>query len=139
MLLQLVLILLIDWDFKFLLLPLMVMIRNDGMEDRYSVLIRFDSQDSTDKFYQHFNNRQFNSLEVGLLFLNWESIVLIKLSMFIILSLFIVFLLILGLFRKNFAVCFLHWMCSSQATPVHLTMYRLPQQVRLSSLRVQFV
>ncbi|MFQ6638996.1 hypothetical protein Gotur_016887 [Gossypium turneri] len=47
----------------------MRIVRNDGMEDRYSVLIRFDSQDSTDKFYQHFNNRQFNSLEVGLLFL----------------------------------------------------------------------
>ncbi|KAK6267710.1 hypothetical protein QUC31_011870 [Theobroma cacao] len=41
----------------------MRIVRNDGMEDRYSVLIRFDSQDSTDKFYQHFNNRQFNSLE----------------------------------------------------------------------------
>ncbi|XWS19129.1 hypothetical protein CRYUN_Cryun32bG0105200 [Craigia yunnanensis] len=41
----------------------MRIVRNDGMEDRYSVLIRFDSQDSTDKFYRHFNNRQFNSLE----------------------------------------------------------------------------
>ncbi|XP_021298543.1 BRCA1-associated protein isoform X2 [Herrania umbratica] len=41
----------------------MRIVRNDGMEDRYSVLIRFDGQDSTDKFYQHFNNRQFNSLE----------------------------------------------------------------------------
>ncbi|KAG8494795.1 hypothetical protein CXB51_012540 [Gossypium anomalum] len=41
----------------------MRIVRNDGMEDRYSVLIRFDCQDSTDKFYQHFNNRQFNSLE----------------------------------------------------------------------------
>ncbi|XP_022714761.1 BRCA1-associated protein-like isoform X2 [Durio zibethinus] len=41
----------------------MRIVRNDGMEDRYSVLIRFDSQDSTDKFCRHFNNRQFNSLE----------------------------------------------------------------------------
>ncbi|XVE91241.1 hypothetical protein DITRI_Ditri20bG0138100 [Diplodiscus trichospermus] len=36
---------------------------NDGMVDRYSVLIRFDTQDSTDKFYRHYNNRQFSSLE----------------------------------------------------------------------------
>ncbi|XVF24714.1 hypothetical protein REPUB_Repub13aG0151100 [Reevesia pubescens] len=41
----------------------MRIVRNDEMEDRYCVLIRFDSQDSTDKFYRHFNNRQFNSLE----------------------------------------------------------------------------
>ncbi|GLU22009.1 hypothetical protein SLE2022_381120 [Rubroshorea leprosula] len=41
----------------------MRIVRNDGMEDRYSILIRFDNQDSADKFYQHFNGRQFNSLE----------------------------------------------------------------------------
>ncbi|KAJ4851528.1 BRAP2 RING ZnF UBP domain-containing protein 2 [Turnera subulata] len=41
----------------------MRIVRNDGMEDRYSVLMRFDSQDSTDKFYKHFDGRQFNSLE----------------------------------------------------------------------------
>ncbi|KAK8641739.1 hypothetical protein V6N13_011117 [Hibiscus sabdariffa] len=41
----------------------MRIVRNDGMDDRYSVLIKFDSQDFTDKFYQHFNDRQFNSLE----------------------------------------------------------------------------
>lgn len=35
----------------------------DGMEDQYSILIRFDTQDSTDKFYLHFNGRQYNSLE----------------------------------------------------------------------------
>lgn len=38
--------------------------RNDGMEDRYSILIRFDGQDSTDNFYRHFNGRRFSSLEV---------------------------------------------------------------------------
>jgi hypothetical protein len=38
--------------------------RNDGMEDRYSILIRFDSQESTDNFYKHFNGRRFSSLEV---------------------------------------------------------------------------
>ncbi|BBG99163.1 zinc finger C3HC4-type RING finger family protein [Prunus dulcis] len=37
---------------------------NDGMEDRYSILIRFDSQDSTDDFYKHFNGSRFSSLEV---------------------------------------------------------------------------
>ncbi|KAH9715542.1 BRAP2 RING ZnF UBP domain-containing protein 2 [Citrus sinensis] len=41
----------------------MRIVRTDGMDDQYSVLIRFDSQDSADKFYQHFNGRQFNSLE----------------------------------------------------------------------------
>lgn len=38
--------------------------RNDGMEDRYSILIRFDGQDSTDNFFRHFNGRRFSSLEV---------------------------------------------------------------------------
>ncbi|KAM6602329.1 hypothetical protein CsatA_021938 [Cannabis sativa] len=41
----------------------MRIVRNDGMEDRYSILIRFDSQDSADKFYKHFNGRRFSSLE----------------------------------------------------------------------------
>lgn len=44
--------------------------RNDGMEDRYSILIRLDSQDSTDSFYKHFSGRRFSSLEVGSLFLH---------------------------------------------------------------------
>ncbi|XP_028067684.1 BRCA1-associated protein-like isoform X5 [Camellia sinensis] len=38
--------------------------RNDGVEDRYSVLIRFDDQSSTDAFYKHFNGRRYSSLEV---------------------------------------------------------------------------
>ncbi|KFK42440.1 hypothetical protein AALP_AA2G256700 [Arabis alpina] len=38
-------------------------VRNDGIENRYSILIRFDSQESTDTFYQHFRGKQFNSLE----------------------------------------------------------------------------
>ncbi|XP_024021874.1 BRCA1-associated protein [Morus notabilis] len=41
----------------------MRIVRNDGMEDRYSILIRFDSQDSTDNFYKHFNGTRFSSLE----------------------------------------------------------------------------
>ncbi|XP_050233628.1 BRAP2 RING ZnF UBP domain-containing protein 2 [Mercurialis annua] len=44
----------------------MRIVRNDGVDDRYCVLMRFDSQDSSDKFYQHFNGRQFNSLEEDL-------------------------------------------------------------------------
>lgn len=39
-------------------------LRNDGMEDRYSILMTFDSQDSTDDFYHHFNGKPFSSLEV---------------------------------------------------------------------------
>lgn len=42
----------------------MRIVRNDGMEDRYSVLIRFDSQNSTDNFYKHFSGKRFSSLEV---------------------------------------------------------------------------
>ncbi|KAK9281036.1 hypothetical protein L1049_003928 [Liquidambar formosana] len=42
----------------------MRIVRNDGMEDQYSILIRFDSQGSTDNFYKHFNGRRFSSLEV---------------------------------------------------------------------------
>ncbi|CAE5964772.1 unnamed protein product [Arabidopsis arenosa] len=38
-------------------------VRNDGIENRYSILIRFNSQESTDTFYQHFRGKQFNSLE----------------------------------------------------------------------------
>lgn len=43
-------------------------LRNDGMEDQYSVLIRFDDQDSTDGFYNHYNRRRFSSLEVCLFY-----------------------------------------------------------------------
>ncbi|KAI4355792.1 hypothetical protein L6164_004532 [Bauhinia variegata] len=42
----------------------MRIVRNDGMEGQYSVLIRFDNQESTDSFYKHYNRRRFSSLEV---------------------------------------------------------------------------
>ncbi|KAK2982837.1 hypothetical protein RJ640_021327, partial [Escallonia rubra] len=42
----------------------MRIVRTDGMEDRYSTLIRFDDQISADNFYKHFNGRRFSSLEV---------------------------------------------------------------------------
>ncbi|KAF8049218.1 hypothetical protein N665_2271s0004 [Sinapis alba] len=38
-------------------------VRNDGIENRYNILIRFDTQESTDTFYQHFKGKRFNSLE----------------------------------------------------------------------------
>ncbi|XP_031284958.1 BRAP2 RING ZnF UBP domain-containing protein 2-like [Pistacia vera] len=43
----------------------MRIVRINGMKHQYSILLRFDSQGSTDKFYQHFNGRKFNSLEEG--------------------------------------------------------------------------
>ncbi|KAG9146854.1 hypothetical protein Leryth_005171, partial [Lithospermum erythrorhizon] len=42
----------------------MRVVRTDGMEDRYSVLITFDDQKSADNFYLHLNGRHFSSLEV---------------------------------------------------------------------------
>ncbi|XP_071702482.1 BRAP2 RING ZnF UBP domain-containing protein 2-like [Rutidosis leptorrhynchoides] len=41
----------------------MRIIRNDGMENCYSILVRFDEQKSTDAFHKHFNGRRFSSLE----------------------------------------------------------------------------
>ncbi|XP_021862963.1 BRAP2 RING ZnF UBP domain-containing protein 2 isoform X2 [Spinacia oleracea] len=41
----------------------MRIVRNDEMEDRYIVLVKFDSQESTDGFYKHFNGQTFSSLE----------------------------------------------------------------------------
>jgi hypothetical protein len=67
--------------------------RLDGMEDRYSILIRFDTQDSTDKFYLHFNGRQFNSLEVSILFFNNFYPVALIIYLFLEISFLIVLLL----------------------------------------------
>nr|XP_043606179.1 BRAP2 RING ZnF UBP domain-containing protein 2 [Erigeron canadensis] len=41
----------------------MRIVRNDGMDNRYSILVRFDDQNSTDGFHKHFNGRRFSSLE----------------------------------------------------------------------------
>ncbi|KAF3676589.1 Acetylornithine aminotransferase, mitochondrial [Capsicum annuum] len=41
----------------------MRIVRNDGMEDCYSILIRFDEQKAADTFHKHFNGRKFSSLE----------------------------------------------------------------------------
>lgn len=42
----------------------MRIVRNDGREDQYSALIRFDDQRSADSFFRHFNGKRFSSLEV---------------------------------------------------------------------------
>lgn len=42
----------------------MRIVRNDGMEGQYSVLIRFNDQSSTDSFFMHFKGKKFSSLEV---------------------------------------------------------------------------
>ncbi|OEL13509.1 BRCA1-associated protein [Dichanthelium oligosanthes] len=42
----------------------MRIVRTDDAEDQYSVLINFNTQNSTDNFYKHFNGKQFSSLEV---------------------------------------------------------------------------
>ncbi|KAJ1435844.1 heme peroxidase [Sesbania bispinosa] len=42
----------------------MRIVRMDGMEDQYGVLILFDEQESTDSFYKHYNGHRFSSLEV---------------------------------------------------------------------------
>ncbi|KAF5177591.1 Ring finger protein etp1-like protein [Thalictrum thalictroides] len=42
----------------------MRIVRNDGMKDRYSILIRFDDQQSADNFYHHFSGSRFSSMEV---------------------------------------------------------------------------
>uniref|UniRef100_A0A0D9VD14 UBP-type domain-containing protein n=1 Tax=Leersia perrieri TaxID=77586 RepID=A0A0D9VD14_9ORYZ len=43
----------------------MRIVRIDGVEDQYSVLIKFDTQRSTDDFYLNYNGKQFTSLEVA--------------------------------------------------------------------------
>ncbi|ONK70383.1 uncharacterized protein A4U43_C05F33150 [Asparagus officinalis] len=44
----------------------MRIVRTDGMEDQYSVLIRFDDQTYADAFFKHFNGKRFSSLEVDI-------------------------------------------------------------------------
>ncbi|XP_078161898.1 BRAP2 RING ZnF UBP domain-containing protein 2-like [Carex rostrata] len=41
----------------------MRIVRIDGVDDQYSVIIRFDEQSSTDDFYKRFNRKRFSSLE----------------------------------------------------------------------------
>ncbi|BBN04669.1 BRCA1-associated protein [Marchantia polymorpha subsp. ruderalis] len=41
----------------------MRIVRNDGVTDRYSVLMKFDKQSSADEFYRHYNGKPFSSLE----------------------------------------------------------------------------
>ncbi|XP_031385927.1 BRAP2 RING ZnF UBP domain-containing protein 2 isoform X1 [Punica granatum] len=87
----------------------MRIVRNDGTEDRYSVLIRFDSQDSADSFFKYFNGRRFNSLEVcfspgALLFflsgIIWETFSLVALEYCFLLSSCLIFF-----FTFSFCIC----------------------------------
>ncbi|KAI9378660.1 hypothetical protein POPTR_018G128100v4 [Populus trichocarpa] len=41
----------------------LLFIRNDGMEDRYSVLIKLDNQVTADRFYYSFNEKRFSPSE----------------------------------------------------------------------------
>ncbi|EPS60677.1 hypothetical protein M569_14126, partial [Genlisea aurea] len=41
----------------------MRIVRTEGLEDYYSILIRLDNQNSADLFYKHFNGKRFSSLE----------------------------------------------------------------------------
>ncbi|KAJ3708069.1 hypothetical protein LUZ61_011774 [Rhynchospora tenuis] len=41
----------------------MRIVRIDGVDEQYSVIIRFDEQSFTDDFYKHFNRKRFSSLE----------------------------------------------------------------------------
>lgn len=41
----------------------MRVVRNDGLTDRYSILMKFENQKSADDFYRHCNRRPFSSLE----------------------------------------------------------------------------
>ncbi|KZV44168.1 hypothetical protein F511_22520 [Dorcoceras hygrometricum] len=41
----------------------MRIVRTEGLEDRYSILVRLDGQNSADSFYKHFNGKCFSSLE----------------------------------------------------------------------------
>ncbi|XP_051116326.1 BRAP2 RING ZnF UBP domain-containing protein 2 [Andrographis paniculata] len=41
----------------------MRIVRTEGLEDRYSILIRLDEQNSADSFHKHFNGKLFSSLE----------------------------------------------------------------------------
>lgn len=43
----------------------LLFIRNDGMEDRYSVLIRLDNELTADGFYSNFNGKRFAPAEVS--------------------------------------------------------------------------
>ncbi|KAF8726712.1 hypothetical protein HU200_019181 [Digitaria exilis] len=45
-----------------------VLLWSHGVDDKYSVLINFETQKSADDFYQHFNGKQFSPLEVAICF-----------------------------------------------------------------------
>jgi len=51
----------------------LVSCRDDGVEDRYSVLVEFEDQKSADGFYLDLNGWRFSSSEVANI-VNWISV-----------------------------------------------------------------
>lgn len=46
-------------------------VRNDAMEDRYSVLIKLVDQLTADEFYSNLNGKRFSPAEVSFLHFCW--------------------------------------------------------------------
>lgn len=110
--------------------------RNDGVEDKYSVLIRFDDQSSTDAFYKHFNGRHFSSLEVCFslsYFLYFPLMLKSFLWKLVLLSWMFIFCLFSCVYRWRLVMYFLRLMCSTQ---VQLNMHRVHLQAQQSSPHV---
>ena len=111
--------------------------RTDDAEDQYSVLINFDSQNSTDNFYKHFNGKQFSSLEV-LVVLTLLNLALCLFLLMLWLNFTMDWLEVdnLILCRGMFAMSVLWKMCT---TLNWLSMHIAQLQVWLSNLHVQYV
>ncbi|KAF9614220.1 hypothetical protein IFM89_016013 [Coptis chinensis] len=54
-----------------------LLIRNDAMEDRYSVLIRLVDEKRADDFYRNFNGRRFFSTEYLWNIQNWQRLLVL--------------------------------------------------------------
>lgn len=90
----------------------MRIVRNDEMEDRYIVLIRFDTQDSTDGFFKHFNGQKFSSLEV----VYFKYIFPKSMQCFLYLFTFLISYILTAVFSsQRFVMCILSLMCNTRA------------------------
>lgn len=84
--------------------------RNDGMENRYNILIRFDSQESADTYYQHFRGKRFNSLEVWFCFERRPKADL-KLHLFFVIDLLLpIFFAGRGVSFAFYSRCSVYWL-----------------------------
>ena len=54
--------------FFFFFFEFLCFVRNDGMEDRYSVVIRLENQSMANGFYCNFNGKKFSPGEVDDIF-----------------------------------------------------------------------